>query len=125
MQGSPSGQVAPIGAQDPPDSGHEPSCTQDSPALQLLFAVQRTICVVVSPKQVRNRSQGPKLPQSAFAAQVVRAPAWISGKYCSPTLIPADCGSLKNAPIALCTDAHLVVPAAVFSVIEPELSTIM
>ena len=71
------------------------------------------------------RSQGPWLPQSLDAAQLAPTPGWSAGKYCSSTLIPADCGSLKNALIAVWTACHLVGPAAVSSVIDPELSIIM
>ena len=82
--------------------------------------------VVASPKQVRERSQGPKLPQLPFDEQVVATFGWIRGKYCRPTLIPADMRIVEErAPSRVRTAAHLVGPAAVVSVIEPELSIIM
>ena len=70
--------------------------------------------------------QGPPVaPHSESALQVLGTFALRSGKYWMPTDSPAELVSCRNALMALFTASHLVGPLALFSSIDPEISSMM
>src|SRR5581483_9008894 len=107
-----------------------PHCCSSAQVSELAHAVssaQKDKGTVVVEVLVRThplrRSQAPP-GHSPSEAQLAGKPACSAGKYASPTAVPADWLSAKNAVSAVLIASHLVSPAAIVLLIDRDESTI-